>query len=343
MGCRGWRLRLVTIAAVSCCAANASGADAPDLATLLRTGSQAASARRWGACIDALSAAAAIDNAPKTWGELGLCEEQAGRFVAAHDHLFRAVEGAPTVERKEPWTRYQAALARVKERVAVVIVTASPSNAKVVLDGRPLGAADGRAFAVEPGTHTIGARLAGYADKVETRTMRARDVPIFDFQLEAKIDTTVTPATSATAPPDARTVQPPTVARPGLSGLFVPGWSPRGVLVGLTYAGAAAVVVSGGTWIGLEVDRASLRGRVPGDACGSSPSAPASPAICSALSERRQQRDTAADLTMGLGIATGAVAVASAIAITLEWRASRAVVAPVVHDRGGGLVLGGVW
>jgi hypothetical protein len=332
----------VTIAALSSCAPDASGSDAPDLPALLRTGSQAASARRWGACIDALSAAAAIDNAPKTWGELGLCEEQAGRFVAAHDHLFRAVEAAPTVERKEPWTRYQAALARVKERVAVVIVTASPPNAKVVLDGRPLGAADGRAFAVEPGKHTIGARLAGYVDKVETRTMRAHDVPTFDFQL-AKADAAPMPASSATAPPDARTVQPPSVPRPSRSGLFVPGWSPRGVLVGLTYAGAAAVVVSGGTWIGLEVDRVSLRGRVPGDACGSSPSAPASPAICSALSERRQQRDTAADLTMGLGIATGAVAFASAIAITLEWRASRAVVAPVVHDRGGGLVLGGVW
>ncbi len=341
MGWRGWRLGIVTIAALSCGAAEASGADAPDLAALLRAANQATSARRWGACIDALTAAAAIDNAPKTWGELGLCEEQAGRFVAAHDHLFRAIEAAPTVERKDPWTRYQAALARVKERVAVVIVTASPPNAKVVLDGRPLGAADGRAFAVEPGTHTIGARLAGYVDKVETRTMRARDVPTFDFQLEAKADAAAMPASSSTAMADARTAQPPSVPRLSLSGLFVPAWSPRGVLVGLTYAGAAAVVVSGGTWIGLEVDRASLRSGVTRTACGAAASAP--PAVCGTILERGRQRDGAADVTIAVGIATGALAVASGLAMTFEWRTARASIAPTVNDHGGGLVLGGVW
>ena len=186
MSWRGWFLRLLTIAVVASDCPQAQADPAPDAAALLRTGTEAAAAKKWPACIEALSAAAAIEDAPKTWGELGLCEEQAGRFVAAHDHLFRAMEAAPTQGRKEPWTRYQTALARVKERVAVMIVTAFPPNAKVVLDGRPLGPADGRAFAVEPGTHTVGARLAGYEDQVETRTVRARDVPTFHFQLVAK-------------------------------------------------------------------------------------------------------------------------------------------------------------
>lgn len=160
--------------------------------------------------------------------------------MAAHDHLFRAMESAPTQGARAPWTRYQAALARVKERVAVVLVTASPPNARVILDGRPLGSADGRAFAVEPGTHTIGARLPGYADQVETRTVRARDVPTIHFQL-----TPIAPAVASTAagPRPERPSPPP---RP-FSDMFVPAWSSRGVLVGLTYLLGATALVSGGT------------------------------------------------------------------------------------------------
>ncbi len=311
----------------------------------MRTGAEAASAKRWGACIDALAAAVAIEDAPRTWGELGLCEEQAGRFAAAHDHLFRAMEAAPTQGRKEPWTRYQGALARVKERVAVVIVTASPPNAKVVLDGRPLGAADGRAFAVEPGTHTIGARLAGYVDKVETRTMRARDVPTFHFQLEAK---PVIPAISAISAgvarpsPDARDAQSSAGRRLSFSDLFVPAWSPRGALIGLTYASAATALVSGGLWIGFEIDRVALRSRVAGNACGSEAQPPL-PAECGQILQRHKERDMAAMVTLGAGVAAGALAVASAVAITLEWRALRASVAPVANAHGGGVMLVGVW
>jgi len=63
------------------CTANA--ADRADLAELLRSGAEASSAKRWQVCVDAYSAAGALESTPRTWGELGLCEEQLGRFVAA--------------------------------------------------------------------------------------------------------------------------------------------------------------------------------------------------------------------------------------------------------------------
>lgn len=335
MGRRGWKTLLI-VAAVTCCTASAFrgyAADPKAVAELLRAGADAAGAKRWQVCIDALSAAATIESNPKTLGDLGLCEEQAGRFVAAHDHLFRALEGAPTQPAKEPWSRYHAALARVKERVALVVVSTSPPNAKVILDGRPLGPADGRAFAVDPGTHTIAARLAGYEDAVETRSMRAKDMPSFHFQLKKK------PIVGAPRVAMARSIT--TSATPSFASLFVPTASPRGFLVGLTYVGAATTLVGAGTWIGLQVDRASLRAQVDSTACG--PAATSRPEVCDVLVERHRQRDTAAMFTVGAGITTGVIAISSALAIRLEWSGIRPSIAPTVNQGGGGLTLRGMW
>lgn len=45
------------------------------LATLLRKAETAAKARQWEACVQAYTEAMAIEDAPRTAGELGLCEE----------------------------------------------------------------------------------------------------------------------------------------------------------------------------------------------------------------------------------------------------------------------------
>src|SRR6185436_8775163 len=77
-----------------------SSADEPSadtkarLPALLRAGADAAKAKKWDACIEALSAAAAIDGAATTLGDLGLCEEASGHFAAASTHLHRALASA---------------------------------------------------------------------------------------------------------------------------------------------------------------------------------------------------------------------------------------------------------
>lgn len=352
----GWQALIIAAVCCTTCVARAEPVDPSRLAVLLRTGAEASNAKRWTACIEALTAAVTIDPASKTVGDLGLCEEQAGRFVAAHDHLFRALEAAPTQPTREPWSRYHAALARVKERVALLVVSTSPPNARVILDGRPLGPADGRAFAVEPGKHTIGARLAGYEDVVETRTMRARDMPAFHFQLKAKAPSAAgsaagttmrTPSTSSSTPTTSNSGSSafssvhPVAPKPPLGPLFMPGLSPRGFVVGLTYVGAVTVLAGAGTWIGLELDRASLRSKVSGTACG--PAATSPLAICDQLAERHQQRDTAALFTVTAGATTAVLAMSSVIAIHAEWAAGRASITPVVNQGGGGVVLGGAW
>lgn len=362
MASRGWLIAIPAVGGLLCgtlCAlpvsadpkpadaAHATSGNHSRAADLVRTGAQAALAKRWAECVEALTEAVALEDAPRTWGDLGLCEEQAGRYAAAYMHLRRAMEGAPANPNKDPWTRYQAARARVAERVALLMVTTYPPNARVVLDGRPLGAADGRAFAVEPGTHTIAARLEGYLDETETRTMRAKDTPMVHLHLrpkprtetpaEAAVSASSAPGPGASSPPP----RAPMSAPPEASRLFVPDLSARGLLVGLTYATGAVALASGGAWTGLEVDRASLRSRVDDAAC--SPVNPSPPATCAELMERKQQRDAAGDVAIGTGIAALTLGAAAGLAIGLELRTSRAAVAPVVSQGGGGIEVRGVW
>lgn len=314
-------------------------ADAKRLSDLLRSGAEAASAKRWEACATALTEAAALDDAPKTWGDLGLCEEQASRFALAHTHLRRAMESAPPQVTKEPWTRYQTALARIKERVALLVVTTFPPSAKVVIDGRPVGVADGRAFAIEPGAHTIAARLEGYEDASDKLTARARDQPSMHLHLTEKPKTPVLPVVKARTEPPSKALYEPHPR--SLARLFVPAPTARGFLVGLTYATASATLASGAVWIGLEVDRASLSGRLDRRAC--SPATSPQPVLCGTLQERFAQRNTAADFTLGLGIASGVVVAATAVAMGVEWSNVRTAMGPLVLPNGGGIAAFGVW
>lgn len=114
---RGWQAggaALMLLLVVS--PAFADDVQSPQTAALLKAGARAAKEKKWEACIDAYAAAIAIEDTPASAGELGLCEEHAGQFADAYRHLQRALEGAPSPPKEEPWSRYQAALARVIKR-----------------------------------------------------------------------------------------------------------------------------------------------------------------------------------------------------------------------------------
>jgi hypothetical protein len=218
----------------------------------------------------------------------------------------------------------------------------------VLLDSVPLGAADGRAFAVDPGAHTIAARLDGYVDAVEARTMRARDTPKVHLHLERKPDAGT--ATAAETPASGAAPRPSAVRSPvaGPSAepvyrLFLPAWSPRGVLVTATYASALTALVAGGLWIGFALDRDSLRRGLDRTTC--SPILTPRLAACDALAERIAQVETLAPLTVAAAGATVVFAAASGLAIGLERRASAPVtaIAPAANPQGGGIVVFGLW
>jgi hypothetical protein len=340
---RGWpaigAAAVLALFAASARAGEPAEADRARLATLLRSGADAAKAKHWDDCVTALGAALAIDGAATTAGDLGLCEEGASKFALAFRDLRRALEAAPT-DAKDPWTKYRAAMARVRERVAVVLVTAYPSAARVVVDGRPLGPADGRGVAVEPGTHTFAARLDGYDDATETRTMAARDVPQVHLQLKPKPQA---PAPATPPQTSAKPVSPapsPTRA-PAPAPWYKPAWSPRGVLVSLAYASAATLLVSGETALALEIDRQSKIAKLGETGCG--PGSSPQPAPCTALHERVVQRNAAEGVFIGTTIATGVFAGATGLVNVLGRSPLRPSVAVNASPYGGGIAVVGTW
>ncbi len=325
-----------------------SDADRARAAELVQSGATAAKARRWDACITALEAALALEAAPTTAGHLGLCEEQAGKLVGAYDHLRRALDAAPSPPSGEPWKSYQDALARILGRVAVVWITVFPRGAHVLLDGRPLGRADGRSFAVEPGKHTIAARLDGYDDEVRPVSVRGGDVPHLDLVLTPKPKLLPQPAAPAASParapvtgpaPSAIVVPPSSVPAP--LRWCLPAATPRGVLAPLACAGLITTLASGATAIALEVDRRSLRDKVSADTCR--PTASARPDVCDALGERVGQRNAALEVTIGAAVTTGVLVGAASIAFGFEHGATSPTVAPTASSNGGGIVILGTW
>jgi hypothetical protein len=363
----GWRVcgavsLLLCVRAVALAGEPQQGSAVPS-AALLKAGAQAAKAGHWDACITAYSAAAASDDAPATSGELGMCEERAGKFADAYRHLHRALEGAPSPPKGEPWSRYQAAISRVSKRVALVYLTSNPTNARMVLDGRPIGVADGRGIAVDPGPHTVAAHLDGYEDAVEPRTVSAGDMP--NIHLELKPTPRATPPVE-TGPnakvavlrdgvspfpgfdclkgwktPGGAVTSAPVAPPPAPVAWYVPGWSPRGVLVPVAVAGFGAAVFSAGTGLGLEVDRASMRSKVGRSDCDLA--ARSRPEICEALRERTEQRNIALGVSIGSFAATGLLLGASRLAFAFERGPKSPRVVPTVGSSGGGIVLLGTW
>jgi hypothetical protein len=331
------------------------------LATLLRSAAKAARAKRFEACIEAYEKAYRIEPSPLTLGELGVCEEPLGRNVAAFQHLSAALR-TPGIERAaEPWKRFGERLLLASARVAQVFLSTDPTSARLVVDGRPLGQVEGRTVTVEAGAHVFAARLDGYEDAVQSRTVEAGDLSSIHLKLARK-GPAVPPAPPApSAPPapaaalngvvpasNAHTPARPAPASSAAPAWYAPSWSPRGVFVGLTYAAAATALASGGTAIGLEVDRQSIAVSLAQQGSANACADPASQAAgCAGLVERRDQRSAARTVFIGSAVGTGAAA-ATALVLSLVQKKARPVVAavavvPSVSRDGGGMVLVGVW
>jgi len=351
---------------------------------LLRTGADAAKAKDWKGCVDALREALALEDAARTAGDLGLCEEGAGRFGDAMNHLRRALaEATPDVAKKEPWKSYRAASDRLVSQVAFVVITVHPTDARVVLDGRPLGKADGQIIAMSYGVHTLVARKDGYEDASDTRRVTPSGVPNIQLTLKPKAkpeaktpapallsgapEAGATPSGSAGVASSAAAAAPSSTsagsstasrsfttaaaspedapARAPLSCL--PAWSPRGVLLPLSCAGAAAVVASGATALGFEVHARSMQRALEARQFEVSRCAAGEPGDgsrdCKEIAARFRQRDAAADVLVGAAAATGVLALSAALVTALESPGSRATVTVAASPSGGAIVVQGTW
>ncbi|AUX47927.1 uncharacterized protein SOCE26_094530 [Sorangium cellulosum] len=162
------RVRAPASAAPTTSAADAVARDA------IRRGDEARRAGRWGEAALAYRAALEERRGPplslatraEVAGELGLCELALGAHRDAAEHLRFSLEhrSALPVEQQR---RFEAGQVQAEREVGTLFLAVSPRDAEVLLDGRSLGAPRPvHVVFVEPGPHTVRARLAGYADAV---------------------------------------------------------------------------------------------------------------------------------------------------------------------------------
>ncbi|XXX79562.1 PEGA domain-containing protein [Sorangium sp. So ce134] len=152
-----------------------SGAhEASTTANPLRLARQARDAGRW---VEAAAAyEAALKTAEAAWttdaeraeiaAELGLCELALGRYRDAADHLAQSLRHRDGL-RRALRERAEDGLLQAERRVATVYLGVNPPDAEVFVDGKALGRpAPTYELFLEPGHHTVRARLDGHAEAV---------------------------------------------------------------------------------------------------------------------------------------------------------------------------------
>ncbi len=221
-------------------------------------------------------------------------------------------------------------------------VSVSPSDSYVIVDGRPWGKADGRLIPLSPGKHVVAGRHAGYEDAVDPRTWAGGDAPWVDLVLKPLPVEQAAPAPSAVphAGPQVSASNTATLHRGPWWTPLVPTLSPRGAALVLGYASVAVGLVTAGLTVGFEVDRANLARGHQADTCTGQNT---TSAFCTAVHERREQRN----ISGGVAVGFGTFAIGTGLAIVLSDvfgpRAGGGRVAPVVGQDGGGLLVRGAW
>lgn len=251
--------RLFPLLAALLLALPASAASRVD--TLLARG-EALTARGDPSCstpLEAASFAAEPSDADyaRALGALGLCHEVQARYGEAHRLVSRALEGAPAETtapgKRAPWPALRAALRRLDDRVARVLVD-FPGD--LWIDGHAVIAVSGAVLAVDPGRRLFEAREKGRVVAAKEVEARAGDLPSVDLR-----------AQKLTAPPIGAPKVDEHVPSTAPQSPFAPALSPRGVAVTVAYVGLGTAIVSGFLSGVLEAQRSALAARLPDGAC----------------------------------------------------------------------------
>jgi hypothetical protein len=104
---------------------------------------------------------------PRTAAQLGLCESQLGYYLAAEGHLIEALAG------RNEWiekyrTVLKTSLGKVQKEIGEVMVTGSPPDAEVFVNGKRAGRLPLKPARVVAGQVRVELRAPGYRDRTET-------------------------------------------------------------------------------------------------------------------------------------------------------------------------------
>ncbi|WP_437763637.1 PEGA domain-containing protein [Sorangium sp. So ce281] len=280
----------------------------------LHRAGEARRAGRFAEAVEAYRAALADHHGPKpspakraeVLGELGLCELALGdhRDAAEHLHLSLEHRSALSIEQQ---MRFEAAQKQAEREVGTLFLAVSPRDAEVLLDGEPLGAPrPTHVVFVEPGPHTIRARLSDHADAVAAiQAVRGASTSV-TLTLLARTATPVpspeaTGASTAPAPANGAGATPRTLRTIAL------GTAISGVIVGVGFWVAAGVLDGV-----VEERAASLRARGGSGACNGTEF----PSACKHQEFLIARRDSVGAAAVAVLIASGAL---GALSVSSYW------------------------
>ena len=117
----------------------------------------------------AFVAAWALKKHPQIAGNLADCEMKLGKYRDAAEHYRFITRNAAGDVKPEDQRRAEGRLKEAQQKIATVEIATSVAGAEVSVDGTSLGKSPlTEALFLEPGRHTIEARLDGYAPTMQT-------------------------------------------------------------------------------------------------------------------------------------------------------------------------------
>jgi len=268
----------------------------------------------------------------KILGELGLAELGLERYRDAAEHMARSLVLGASLPDFTLRRRLEAGQRTAEMHVFRLYLGVNPPDAEVILDTTKLvKRAPAYEIFLEPGSHTIRARLDGYGDFVSTFDAVAGKAQDVTIQL-TRAPNTRRPATA-----------PPAVEAPWSTGDKLRA---GGVILTATAALAGGTLLIWGAAIHDDIAERREELRAKGwesNAC----SQPAAAAECSALADRERRRDvvsTVGLVSLAASGAIGAVTLGSFVVAHGEPNGQRRVrVAPLAGAGQAGITLRGMW
>jgi hypothetical protein len=257
------------------------------------------------------------------------CELQLGRFRDAAEHAMYYAKNAPA-DRSD---RAAQLFADASTKVATLRIDAQPDGTEILVDARSIGRAPmGEPVFLDPGEHTITARVPGRPDVVRKLSLLAGH----SDKLQVRVD-----AAAVSLPP------PP--LRPPSEGLYVPALVTGGAVSG---AGLIAGIVFTVVANGKSSDAASLRSAL---VSSSGPSACNAATVgsqttegkdCQEIVSLRGERDTFSNAAFWSFVGAGVVGAGTLVYALAGPRKKSAVglqAFPVLSSAGGGMLVQGTW
>jgi hypothetical protein len=288
--------------------------------------------KQWAEAEQKLAAAWALNPSYDVAANLGQVQYRLGKHREAAQRLAYAVKNWPLVGKKETRELAEKRLTELRAILASLTLQVSPAGALVSVDGVAVGRSplDVEVF-VDPGSHTVEAKLDGYDDAKTSVTAEKGSKPPVTLTL-----------TRTAPPPQGGTTAPP--APPATP-------TPRSVVPGAVLGGVAGAALA--TGIGVLVVGAaklstsqSLSQQISQAHHSCVAGAPNLDAQCSTLASTSSTSDLLNRAGVGVLIGAGAAAVGSALYFLWPQPATPAVkgrlfVLPSVTATGGGVLLTG--